>query len=654
MADYGAKGAAAFEESDPFVGAEGGAAAPAGLPWKKAALALGAVGAFVGVVKAAGASYVPTAASSSAGALAAVPSAHFAVSNEYTAEHGLVGDGRLKWEHIVEPHRATTFTALVDGEPCEACDDAVWTVDGSSYAGKSAQHFFERAGLHDVALSVPSQGVSYETQVMSKWVRREIRDLSAHDRERFLNALHTLWFVETAAGQKTFNSTKYKGAEYFIRKHLYGAASTECDHWHDNAGLMTHHMAFTLELEQSLQAINADISIPYWEYSLDAQIYGDEWQDSFIFDEGYFGMASPRGVLHTVTTGRWAYTPIMSNAREYSNVTNQWGLLRSPWNQDPVPFVQRHKKILGDGNYQPTFPGCSDFDEAFDQTSFSTITPYLNGLTHGPVHLMIGGQWHQNSTGAERFWKNEESNFLLMSKVLWRHGFVRCEDTCTEGETDIKDCTCACPSEYLDRFTPYEILTTETGILHWLSSYSLGKVYYDANDDKYHIAGYSKEQETAAWGGMYEAMCDPGWTGEMFTSGAPADPIFFVIHTTAERFLWTRILNSLEAPEKWPFDQTWGYDHDVSTPSDYGEVCHWENIEGTLKLPECTKETCAGHNENDVLPFGDFIDGEDDDYPYYTNKKFWKMMQPTSEKLPYTYDTFTYPWCSDLGYDWTA
>ena len=55
-----------------------------------------------------------------------------------------------------------------------------------------------------------------------------------------------------------------------------------------------------------------------------------------------------------------------------------------------------------------------------------------------------------------------------------------------------------------------------------------------------------------------------------------------------------------------------------------------------------------------VLPFGDFISGEDDAWPYYTNKKFWKMMQPTSEKLPYTYDTFSYPWCSDLGYDWSA
>ena len=372
---YGASGAPAFEAPPARAAESAPTAARSGSAAKKVA-ALALVGAFVGVVHRAS-TLAPVAAVEILEESPAAVEAHFSVANEYTRTRGAIGDGRLKWEHVVEPHRATTFTALVGGAPCEACDDASWTIDGAAYAGAAADHIFLRAGFHDVKLEVPSVGVVYETTVMSKWVRREIRDLSDHDRERFLNALHTLWYTDTATGQLAFNSTKYKGAEFFVRKHLYGAASTECDHWHDNAGLMTHHMAFTLELEQSLQTINAAISIPYWEYSLDATIYGTEWQTSFIFGEGYFGQASPTTVEHTVSTGRWAYTPIKSNARSYSNITNQWGLLRSPWNQDPVPFVQRHKQILGDGNYQPTFPGCSDFDEAFTTTSFSAITPYL-------------------------------------------------------------------------------------------------------------------------------------------------------------------------------------------------------------------------------------------------------------------------------------
>ena len=459
-----------------------------------------------------------------------------------------------------------------------------------------------------------------------------------------------MYNLETEEGKKKYGK-KYVGIEYLVRKHLYGAASAECDHWHDNAGLMTHHMAFTLELEQSLQTIDARISVPYWEYSLDAYLYGDNWQASQIFNESWFGETSPSGRDHTVTTGRWAYTSVKANARTYSNITNPWGLLRSPWNTNPVPYVTRHDKILGDGNYQSTFPGCFDFDTAIQQTSLTDINPYLNGLTHGPVHLMIGGQWHHNfSSGIARFFQNEESNFLLMAKVVWRHGFTRCDATCTEGETDLDDCVCTCPSEYLDLYDPYDVLTTETGIMHWLAEYSVGRFTFDQQEGRYHISGFSAEEETKAWGQIIETLCNPGWVGEMYTSAAPYDPTFWPIHTTAERFLWTRLLLAEESPQKWAFDSSWGYNHDISTPSDYGEVCHWDEVEDTLGLPQCVKETCPGHKEHDTMPFSGFLHEAET----YTNAQFFKLMQPDNDECPYTYDNFDYWWCEAQGYDWSA
>ena len=33
-----------------------------------------------------------------------------------------------------------------------------------------------------------------------------------------------------------------------VSEHLQGAADKACDHWHDDAGVMTHHVAFTLEV----------------------------------------------------------------------------------------------------------------------------------------------------------------------------------------------------------------------------------------------------------------------------------------------------------------------------------------------------------------------------------------------------------------------
>ncbi|CAN0480140.1 unnamed protein product, partial [Discosporangium mesarthrocarpum] len=64
--------------------------------------------------------------------------------------------------------------------------------------------------------------------------------------------------------------------------------------------------------------------------------------------------------LHTVTTGRFAFTPTMSGAREYSAVTNPYGLLRSPWNADPTPFMTRHDHVYGYfNNLKPS--GCQEY-----------------------------------------------------------------------------------------------------------------------------------------------------------------------------------------------------------------------------------------------------------------------------------------------------
>jgi hypothetical protein len=35
----------------------------------------------------------------------------------------------------------------------------------------------------------------------------------------------------------------FQSASELVRIHLYGAASKECDHWHDDAGMLTHHVS---------------------------------------------------------------------------------------------------------------------------------------------------------------------------------------------------------------------------------------------------------------------------------------------------------------------------------------------------------------------------------------------------------------------------
>ena len=101
-----------------------------------------------------------------------------------------------------------------------------------------------------------------EYEVMVKYVRREVRTLLDHDRERFFDALRVVYTTSQGAGASQYGA-KFRSIEYLVAEHLQGAASRECDHWHDDAGILTHHMAFTLELEQSLQSVDASVSAPY-------------------------------------------------------------------------------------------------------------------------------------------------------------------------------------------------------------------------------------------------------------------------------------------------------------------------------------------------------------------------------------------------------
>ena len=67
----------------------------------------------------------------------------------------------------------------------------------------------------------------------------------------------------------------------------------------------------------------------------------------------------------------------------------------------------------------------------------------LNGETHGPVHILIGGAWE--STGDPIVWTAALSSLqsdykILLFKMLWRSGFTRCPSSCTSEGTVIQMC----------------------------------------------------------------------------------------------------------------------------------------------------------------------------------------------------------------------
>lgn len=59
-------------------------------------------------------------------------------------------------------------------------------------------------------------------------------------------------------------------------------------HWHDDAGIVTHHVGVTWAFENSLRMINPATAAHYWDYTRDAAA-DYEWYESPIFDETWFG-----------------------------------------------------------------------------------------------------------------------------------------------------------------------------------------------------------------------------------------------------------------------------------------------------------------------------------------------------------------------------
>ena len=189
-------------------------------------------------------------------------------------------------------------------------------------------------------------GFTATLAVTVKYVRHEIRSLSEDDRGAFLDALSVCYGTQDDEGKRTYGD-KYRSSHYMIRKHLEGAASKDCDHWHDDAGIVNHHVAFTLEMEQALQAVNPAVTIPYWDYSFDSYYYnasakscgdaclGSDWTASDVWTDDWFGpIANASSGYAVAGSGRFAWLPVMSRAsgaRAFSTITNSYGALRSPW-----------------------------------------------------------------------------------------------------------------------------------------------------------------------------------------------------------------------------------------------------------------------------------------------------------------------------------
>mmetsp|Transcript_24930 Transcript_24930/g.29454 ORF Transcript_24930/g.29454 Transcript_24930/m.29454 type:complete len:652 (+) Transcript_24930:87-2042(+) len=558
------------------------------------------------------------------------------VVNEFETRTGRVlNDGLL--ENLVRVHSPTTLS-LKSGNA------VIFHVETSPGTNEFTQlnqevvsnidHVFTEIGKHNVKASVTASDGTTSTliyTVTAKVIRIELRDLTEEDRKIYFDALQKFQFTSEIDGVATYGK-KFHSLEYILRMHLYGAADKECDHWHDDAGFLNHHVAITWQFEQSLRKIDPRTAAHYWDYTREPG-RDQLWYKSNIFDDEWFGSNSPNNADHIVDKGRFAYSPVV-HGTGFSTIVNPYGLLRSPWNTNPTPYLMRSNTTFFDfADESSNFPTCSDF-AGYAKSSLSEVLSALNGALHGRVHIMIGGHWDNSNE-----WKNlaleslqsaggSPDMFLLLSKYLWRQGFTRIPETCS-ADTSHADCMPSCPETIVGDWDDMDDVKASQ-ILSVAGVFDLTDVsnMHDLLND--YKLGYKD---------LLKELCHIGSPGEMYSSSAPQDPTFWPLHGNAERFI--TFLRVSKAKGLIEFDETWGYEHISELASDNGIVCDWSEVEaGSLEMPTCSKGTCSGHKEDDLLPFTDLY--HEQGSTLLTNSEFYQVIHPYSDKLPYAFDTFSY------------
>jgi len=557
-----------------------------------------------------------------------------------------IGDGVYAHDHLVAAHLPTRF-ALRSGAEADwqvaarvAAPQGASKAKGSSPATAAFEavgagldeltHTFTEVGDFTLRATRALDGQVFEFAVSSRVARMELRALTTEHRELFLDALHTFYATGQEEGEKLYGAN-YKSLTYLVREHLYGAADKACDHWHDDAGLLTHHVGITWEFEHSLRLIEPRTAAHYWDYSQE-HWRGEEWWQSPIFNDDWLSTGSPANAEHVEDSGRFAYTPVLTNASSFSDITNPYGLLRSPWNTNPTPYLMRSNKtmsVFGDG--VSMFPGCGDFSSYLSK-SLADVLGGLNGALHGPIHIMVGGHWNMKhiwSRERVEAWGTWADNHLLLSKFLWRQGFVRIPESCS-ADTPGDECMPHCPAEITGSMTAREVLKAGRvwGDNGWSAQMNESFATYVPDTD-------NGEVEDLTDADLLDELCHVGYPGEMFTSSAPQDPIFWPLHGNAERFV--QALRHYKDQGNITFDETWSYEH-IQAPSDTHLVCDWEGVEG-YGMPTCATGTCPGHKADDLLPFEGLHWAGGVQRMTYSNQEFYDAIDPLNTDMPYVYDS---------------
>uniref|UniRef100_A0A6V1P2Y2 Tyrosinase copper-binding domain-containing protein n=1 Tax=Heterosigma akashiwo TaxID=2829 RepID=A0A6V1P2Y2_HETAK len=534
---------------------------------------------------------------------------------------------------FVEPARETDFTVM---DPKEG-HTYEWVVEGDN----GEKHKFEgpvvpkfklfRTGKHPLLLTEKDQDGNVARQLRSyaevKYVRRELRTYFEDERERFLDAMRTMVDTPTRQGKMIYGPA-YFDMMYYTNLHNQYAGDRFCDHMHNGMGFLPEHLGLTLAMEQGMQVVDPELTVPYWDFTIEGHEiftqHGGDFEalwDMQVFSADWFGDGG-HTEYHTVTEGRWAWQRVEDNC--WTCVHNSYGFLRAPWNINNSPYIQRWRTLGGvsSWNVHEGWPIC-EFHH-FALTSYDTWDKFslkIASEPHGAVHGVLGGTFNsdKNYDKLDEFLEFEDALTLRAHsyntpKNMWRTGVMNCPDFCPPSAS-MDECKCSCgPEDELMR----RLEDPETFDFFYQQATAGGKLDTELTE---------AEKKT-----LISVMCSAGTAiGDQLESASPADVIFWPIHPTIERLFFWRLMKKGFTDATWPEEKSY---------------------RGTFYKD--LNENCYGHGPNDVMPWFIKLDDENQKWgSYYTGAQFVVASNSAdiTYSFPFVYDNYVWPHCEEEGYD---
>jgi hypothetical protein len=485
----------------------------------------------------------------------------------------------------------------------------------------------------DRMASAAPEGFALATDIAEWLVRKGIPFREAHEvagacvRRAEARGVE-LWDLSDEDGQAKYGEN-YHSAAYFTAAHDFNAAQQDADHIHEGLGFLAQHIKLTNMFEESMQAVDPSITLPYWDFTIDVAENKTIF-DSLLFTTKTFGsITKPKdsfwGFTYTddslesskIQDGRWADLKADLNTR-FADLGNAFGYMRGKWNMNPSPYVTRFSA------YSPSLPSCSDYYGGLGMPGYLDFMESAPYGSHASTHGVIGAVYGCDKMNYLRemgIIKDEDSQVSICKKwgfylkELYRANYITPRSDCSVSSLDEKGVTCG---------------------------FSCNQAQWDDMLDELKdtiSAQYLKGTQTQDYEEWRDFVCTGDgyriFVGDHLESASPADPSFWPIHPTQERLLQAKyMIGGFE--DEWPTDAQKDYvcDKNECYSASTGQKDYYEDC-------------CYGHYEDDQLL--DWTTGDRSSYIGATNSEVLGGTNAASPdySMKYIYQHFKWDHCEE-------